>query len=168
MTVLRLALLMVVLVAGAMLAADFGPVDPPTRAVAAPSDASSLTGEARAPPPPPLETLAETRTRPLFVADRRPPAPPAPPSPPAPAPPSVHPVVLDRYAVIGDFVIAGRRRLMLAPLAGGPSLRLAEGERLDDWTAVELRPDTLVLDRDGERRVFKIIADPPGAQRSAR
>ena len=77
-------------------------------------------------------------------------------------------MVLDRYAVIGDFVIAGRRRLMLAPLGGGPSLRLAEGERLDDWTAVELLPDTLVLDRDGERRVFKIIADPPDTQRSAR
>lgn len=100
---------------------------------------------------PPLTELAETTTRPLFLATR------------SQAPRQVNPtaggkdLILGRYAFVGAVAAPGRSILLLAPATGGPTVRVREGEALDGWKVLEIGADFLRLARDGEETTVPLV-----------
>lgn len=86
---------------------------------------------------PSIESLRDTRVRPLFLADRRAPAPEA----VAGAPPQ-RPERLD-YDLIGVTLFEGRGTALVRDRKAGRVLRLAEGQRLGQWRVTGIAPDRL-------------------------
>jgi hypothetical protein len=109
---------------------------------------------------PPLEAFSETLNRPLFVATRRPPSPLAalqgqqPPSQPERTGPKGEKLVLGTYLLSGIVVSAEQKIVLLKHAATGKSLRVSEGDMLDDWKVATVAPDHVILRRgDREERV---------------
>ncbi|MCC7046319.1 MAG: hypothetical protein IT562_06365 [Alphaproteobacteria bacterium] len=111
---------------------------------------------------PPLESFSETLNRPLFTATRRPPSPLAvlqgqqAAAPPAPEKtgPKGEKLVLGTYLLSGIVVSADQKIVLLKHATSGKSLRLSEGETLDDWQLATVAPDYVILRRgDREERV---------------
>jgi general secretion pathway protein N len=111
---------------------------------------------------PPLETFSETLSRPLFAATRRPPSPLAalqgqqgvPPPTQEKTGPKGEKLVLGTYLLSGIVVTSDQKIVLLKHATSGKSLRLAEGETLDDWKIATVAPDYVILRRgDREERV---------------
>ncbi|MEQ9640282.1 MAG: hypothetical protein RIM84_09685 [Alphaproteobacteria bacterium] len=102
-------------------------------------------------PMPPLASFDETTARPLFLATRS--------QTPAEAGPATgnKDLILGRYAFVGAVAAPGRSVLLLAPAAGGPTLRVREGEALDGWKVLEIGADYLRLARDGEETTVPLV-----------
>ena len=99
----------------------------PARAIAPPDTALKLASL------PPLTDFAETSARPLFSPIRR------------PAPGAALIGIDGRYRLLG-LVIAGQaRHALLAPVAGGAALELAEGEAIEGWTVTRIERDRVTL-----------------------
>lgn len=170
----RLTLLLLVLAGGlaALLAAmpHLGVVDRGPIAVR-PGAEPAIDGDVPDPveaAPIALSEFTETVDRPLFAADRRPPAA-APPAPVAETPvmrTTVAPPSLELSAVIID----GARRLALFRAAGGSggSRRAEEGSEVEGWTVSAVRPDGVVLERDGatHEMVLRTFKPPPAPPRT--
>jgi len=110
---------------------------------------------------PPLETFSETLNRPLFTATRRPPSPlaslqgdagPPAPTPPAATGPKGEKLVLGIYLLRGIVVTSDSKLVLLKHATTGKSLRLTEGQKLDDWTVATIAPDHLVLSRGDQKQ----------------
>lgn len=129
--------------AAALVAAWLIPVSPARVAgtpTAPPREALSL------PAVPPLADLKQTVARPLFSPTRRPP-------PTAGAGEATPPTVValfNRYRLQGVVIDGSRRRVLLAPTPGGPTLSVGEGESVDGWTIERIAPERLTL-RSGDR-----------------
>jgi hypothetical protein len=149
----RLALLLAGLCLATALLAASRLLPPP-----APSSPAADAGAATEPPaPPPLAPLAafpETTARPLFLAARA-----SLPGGPAPAAPARSDLVLGRYAFVGAVAAPGRSLVLLAPAAGGPVLRVREGDELDGWQVLEIGTDFLRISR-GEETVAVPLVKP--------
>lgn len=108
---------------------------------------------------PPLETFSETLNRPLFTATRRPPSPlaalhgqaaPAAPAPPERTGPKGERLLLGTYLLNGIVVAGDRKIVMLKHAGSGKTLRVGEGDTLDDWTVSSVSADQVTL-RRGDR-----------------
>ncbi|WP_400766467.1 hypothetical protein [Methylosinus sporium] len=103
-----------------------------------------------------LKNFAETLRRPLFSATRRPP--PSPPAvvhrepPPAP-PPDPPPLVL--VGVLADDQ-GPRAFVRTSPTAKIRILR--QGEQVESWTVVEIRPQRMVIGRDTRTSVVTMFS----------
>ncbi len=105
---------------------------------------------------PPLGQLPQTRQRPLFEDDRRPPAlPPAEPAPPAAAKPPPD-VVLQ--GVVED---ERGQRVLLQIRRTGKLVWLSKGEALDGWEVVSIERSRIVF-RNGARRHVVVLPDKTG------
>ena len=111
---------------------------------------------------PPVESFSETLNRPLFAATRRPPSPlavlqgqqGAPPPSLEKTGPKGEKLVLGTYLLSGIVVTSDQKIVLLKHVGTGKSLRLAEGEALDDWKIATVAPDYVILRRgDREERV---------------
>lgn len=114
-----------------------------------------------------VETMRETRDRPLFAPSRRPPPPPPAPvvaTPPAepvaaaeppPAPPTPPNAVLTGIVIGGDLKLAVFQ-------ADGKPLTVREGGEIEGWTVAEVQPRAVALERDGERTEMH-LKDPAEA-----
>jgi general secretion pathway protein N len=104
----------------------------------------------------PIESFAETLNRPLFTATRRPPSPlerlQGPRAAPTPAAAKGERVILGKYVLRGVIVTPEQKLLLLKQLATGKSMRLKEGDALDDWRIASITADLLVLDKDGAQQ----------------
>lgn len=110
---------------------------------------------------PPLESFSETLNRPLFTATRRPPSPlavlqgqQAPPPAPEKTGPRGEKLVIGTYLLNGIVIDGARKLMLLKHVTSGKTLRVAEGETLDDWLVQSVTQDQVVLKRgDREDRV---------------
>jgi hypothetical protein len=110
---------------------------------------------------PPLETFSETLNRPLFAATRRPPSPLAVLQGQQGATPTTEKtgpkgekLVLGTYLLSGIVVTSDQKIVLLKHVTSGKSLRVAEGEMLDDWKIATVAPEYVILRRgDREERV---------------
>jgi len=115
---------------------------------------------------PPLESFSETLNRPLFTATRRPPSPLAalqgqqPPAPQAPerTGPKGEKLVIGTYLLNGIVVTPEQKLVLLKHAVSGKSLRVAEGETLDDWKVETIAPEYVIL-RRGDREERTSIRD---------
>lgn len=111
----------------------------------------------------PLESLSETRERPLFSRTRRPPPPPASVAPVVMAPtPQPEPL---RVSLLG--VVSGPSEQAVAVLREDESQtvkRLQVGDILNRWTLIEVRRREVLFKRDQE--IVTLEMPKPGAQRS--
>lgn len=145
MTLLRLCLLAVLLASLTALAGTLTPSGPATT-IAARAEAQGPTPE----PTPTLDSLAETRDRPLFTPARRPLEVAAPVSAGA-----GRAQVLGRWTVAGALSQGGKASVLLAPLGGGDLRRLSAGDELEGWTVVRLDLDQLVLRQGSSEQVIR-------------
>jgi hypothetical protein len=106
---------------------------------------------------PDLSALAQTRTRPVFAASRRPAPPPEATPPPAPLPAAVPPAPPPAPPLTGRIVLLGiahgpeRKTALIRSIGANGILFLAGGEAIDGWTLSEILPDRLIF-RAGDRR----------------
>lgn len=100
----------------------------------------------------PLSSFAQTTTRPLFLATRS-----RAPDQTGLAAAGGKDLILGRYAFVGAVAAPGRSVLLLAPAAGGPTLRVREGETLDGWKVLEIGADFLRLARDGKETTVALV-----------
>jgi hypothetical protein len=105
----------------------------------------------------PLESLHETRERPLFRPSRRPPAPivvetpmvvVAPPPPPPPPPPAANPDLALVGVILGDTTSFA----LFIEKTSHESVRLRKGEMLGGWTLSSIKPRAATL-TNGDRVV---------------
>ena len=117
----------------------------------------------------PLETLTETRERPVFSRTRRPPpkpvAPPViaqAPAPPPPSPPPPEPISLSLMGIV-----QGPNELNLAVVREDQTQvvkRLQIGETLNDWTLTEVRRREVTFKRATE--IVTLEMPKPGSTQS--
>jgi general secretion pathway protein N len=101
---------------------------------------------------PPIESFAETLNRPLFTATRRPPSPLETiqgQAAPAKTAAKGEKVILGKYVLRGVVVTPAEKLLLLRQTATGQTLRLREGDALEDWRVASITPEVLVLSRGG-------------------
>lgn len=106
---------------------------------------------------PPLDRFAEVVERPLFNSSRRPaPKPeakPPPPPKPTPPPPKPAPRVVSRpfekFQLVGIILAPGENSALFVEKGGGRTVRVLEGEYLEDWRLESVQEDQVVLRLDG-------------------
>jgi hypothetical protein len=106
-----------------------------------PNPAPAQSARAVAPPEtgpklaslPPFADFAETSARPLFSPTRR------------PAPGAALVGIDGRYRLLGLVIAGTARHALLAPVAGGAALELAEGDAVDGWTVTKIERDRVSL-----------------------
>jgi hypothetical protein len=103
--------------------------------------------------PDPFDRFAESLERPLFEQSRRPVVVAA---PELPAPePAAAPVL---SATLTGVMFAGTGSMALVTEVGASSpVRITEGEQLDGWTLVEIRPDNVTFQQAGESVTLELI-----------
>ena len=149
MTLFRLIALALIAVSLAALGMS---LQGPARPAAGPAETDAKGGIA---PVPPLGALAQTRTRPLFTADRR-----APPRPREESPSAESGRILGRYDVVGALSLDGEAIIALRALEDGRVLRLRAGDMLDGWRVAEADLTGFRLDRRGETMTVPIGGEP--------
>lgn len=111
-----------------------------------------------------LEDLTETRDRPLFSPNRRPP-PRTVEAPPAPAPVAavVKPPVNEPppFDLVGVVIGADARLVLLASHRGGAVSRLRRGDQQDGWRVAEINIRSVVLERDGREELLALAGPGP-------
>lgn len=107
----------------------------PSRAPAEPAPAAAPAEDAAAKPArlPPFADFAETSERPLFSATRR------------PAPAAAMLGIDGRYRLLGLVIAGTARHALLAPVAGGRTVELGEGEAVEGWTVTRIERDRVIL-----------------------
>ncbi len=98
--------------------------------VPAPAQGEALP---RVPALPPFADFAAIAARPLFAPTRRPDA--------ARAASAIE----TRYRLLGIVIAGAARHALLAPIAGGPALELAEGGAVEGWTVRKIESDRVLL-----------------------
>ncbi|MEW6436905.1 MAG: hypothetical protein AB1508_07020 [Pseudomonadota bacterium] len=98
----------------------------------------------------PLDELAATRDRPLFVPDRRPPPPAAVVHDVAPPPPPADPPNLSLLAIILD----GHQRAIVRAESTGKILRLQVGDNVEGWRVARIEKQRIEIAHD--RRAIDI------------
>ncbi len=114
---------------------------------------------------PTLESLSETTSRPLFLAERRPPE-----GEPAPLPDAPLPAGPDPSFSISAIIITDDEHavLMQHPETGALN-RLKEGEAVAGWTLERVAPDRAVFTKDGQTKEATLRTfGPPPAPRPKR
>jgi hypothetical protein len=156
-TVLPWGLFCLVLVGAALPWLDNGPTGtaiPKAAPIAEQADAPHFV---LPPLPPALETLPQTRARPLFETSRRPP-----PKGPGVPPEAVTGVVLLGQYVVNGVVLAGKSRvLLLRDIVADKSLRVREGDMLAGWIVASVDGAAVTLARNGERQTTPLTSEPP-------
>jgi len=113
--------------------------------------------------PDPFEVYAESLERPLFEQSRRPPAVA---SPEQPAPDAAAPVL---SATLTGVMFSGTGSVALVTEVGASSpVRISEGEQLNGWTLVEIRPDNVTFQQAGDSVTLELIYRdnrPPAPER---
>lgn len=103
-------------------------------------------------PLPPLERFAVVTERPLFTAERRPPA--EDPAPEAGA------VTRPPLQLAGIVAVQDTYRVLARPPQGEP-VRLAVGDEYQGWRVTEIGPERLVLTRDGRSEAYELRPAAP-------
>lgn len=128
-------------------------------------------------PLPDAAKLNQTRERPLFRPDRRPPksevAAPLPPSPADATPPALPTTSLalpSDLKLVGIIAMPGQRRRAVFR-QGDPraSVSLETGERIGDWRVTEIRAESVILEAGRQRHVLQLYqpsAASTGSQRN--
>lgn len=108
---------------------------------------------------PPREAFRAALERPLFAPSRRPPRPaetPVPEAEPA-AEPALESPRAPPFRLIGTVIRRGRSEALLVAAGGGPLERAGVGAEVAGWLVVEVGPEHLVVERDGERHRLVIL-----------
>jgi hypothetical protein len=139
------------------------------RAVAAASkqkpQAAPATARPFQPPLPPLESLSETTSRPLFLAERRPPDGEPAPLPDAPLPAGPDP----NFSISAIIITDDEHAVLMAHPETGTLNRLKEGEAVAGWTLEQVTPDRAVFTKDGQTKEATLRTfGPPPAPRPKR
>jgi len=117
------------------------------------------------PPLPPLESLSETTSRPLFLAERRTPDGETAPLPDAPAPAGPDP----SFAISAIIITDDEHAVLMANPETGTLNRLKEGEAVAGWTLERVAPDRAVFTKDGQTKEATLRTfGPPPAPRPKR
>jgi hypothetical protein len=133
------------------------------RAVAAASkqkpQAAPATARPFQPPLPPLESLSETTSRPLFLAERRPPDGEPAPLPDAPLPAGPDP----NFSISAIIITDDEHAVLMAHPETGTLNRLKEGEAVAGWTLEQVTPDRAVFTKDGQTKeaTLRTFGPPP-------
>jgi general secretion pathway protein N len=100
---------------------------------------------------PPLGSFAVVTERPLFSASRRPPPPQA----------SQEAIRQSGTLALEGVILLHNQRLALISHGRPPTLvRVPEGQEIEGWTVVSIRPDGIVLQRDATRQELKLVDKP--------
>jgi hypothetical protein len=102
---------------------------------------------------PPLAQFSETVERPLFMAERRPPAPGQQDNVP---PVAARPLQRPDVRLLGIVITPERRQALLQEKRGGNVLYLEPGMALDDWQVKTVDPDRVVLAAAGETEELEL------------
>mgnify|MGYP001627297153 CR=1 FL=1 len=110
---------------------------------------------------PPREAFRAMVERPLFTPARRP-APPPPPVAAAEPVPEIRPIVESGpagppFRLVGTVSRRGRSEALVALEGGSGLARLEPGAELAGWVVLEIGPDHLEVERDGERHRMRIL-----------
>jgi hypothetical protein len=115
-----------------------------------------------------LSEFTETVDRPLFTTDRRPTSE-APPEPVVEQPVAPQAAAPPPALVLSAVIIDGTRRLALfrTTAGGGSSQRAEEGSQVEGWTVSAVRPDGVILERDGAKHelALRTFKPPPAVPR---
>ena len=107
---------------------------------------------------PRLAVFAGVTERPLFSASRRPPPPQA----------SQEAIKEAGTLALEGVILSKADRLALISHGQPPALsRVPEGQEVEGWTVVEIRPDGIVLHRDATRQELRLRDKPPHRQKPA-
>jgi hypothetical protein len=101
----------------------------------------------------PFADFAETSERPLFSATRR------------PAPGATMLGIDGRYRLLGLVIAGSARHALIAPVAGGRTLELGEGEAVDGWTVTRIERDHVVLSSPAGQATLGLAGAAPEAAR---
>jgi general secretion pathway protein N len=105
---------------------------------------------------PRLADFARVTERPLFSATRRPPPPQA----------SQEAIKQSGTLALEGVILSKAERLALISHGQPPALsRVPEGQEVEGWTVVEIRPDGIVLQRDATRQELRLRDKPPRRQK---
>ncbi len=128
-------------------------------------------------PLPDVAKLNQTRERPLFRPDRRPP------KPEAAAPPAAASVdtatqpqsAEERLALPGELKLVGiiampgrNRRAVFRQDAPRTSVSLEAGERIGDWRIVEIRAESVVVEAGRQRKILQLYEPSAASAESQR
>ena len=108
---------------------------------------------------PPLESLSETTSRPLFLAARRPPEGEAAPEPEAPLLDGLDP----SFSISAILITDGEHTVLMEHPETGTLSRLKEGEVVAGWTLERVAPDRAVFTKDGQTKeaILRTFGPPP-------
>tara|TARA_B100000686_G_scaffold326909_1_gene385227 strand:+ start:1460 stop:1900 length:441 start_codon:yes stop_codon:yes gene_type:complete len=114
----------------------------------------------QAPPQPPsLESLEETRKRPIFIATRRPAAM----NPNASG--DSERLILGRYRLMGVVITPSRRTVVIKPARGGKTTELRVGSTIEGWTVDEIAPKFMKLKAGAAEEIISLM---PGQRNKSR
>jgi hypothetical protein len=102
---------------------------------------------------PPFADFAAIAARPLFAPTRRPDA------------ARAASGIAARYRLLGIVIAGAQRHALLAPIAGGPALELAEGGTVEGWTLVKIEDGRVMLSSPTLGAASLAMAPPAPAPR---
>lgn len=114
---------------------------------------------------PTLESLSETTSRPLFLAERRPPKSEPTSLPEAPLPAGPDP----SFSISAIIITDDEHAVLMEHPETGAINRLKEGETVAGWTLEQVAPDRAVFTKDGQTKEATLRTfGPPSPPRSKR
>jgi type II secretory pathway component PulC len=65
-----------------------------------------------------------------------------------------------RYRLLGLVIAGSARHALIAPIAGGRTLELGEGEAVDGWTVTRIERDRVVLSSPAGEATLGLTGSP--------
>ena len=122
------------------------------------ADLATLNGTKSALPG--LESLSETRARPVFIATRR-----AAQTSPRIGTGSQEGLILGRYRLRGVVITPNRRSVVVQPARGGKTTELRVGSKIDGWVVDEIAPEFMKLKSGGLVETISLVPKGRGKPR---
>ena len=104
-------------------------------------------------PLPALDTLAETRSRPVFIATRRESA-----AGTRIGGAQQDGLILGRYRLMGVVITPTRRSVVVKPVRGGKTTELRVGSKIDGWRVEEIAPEFMKLSSGALTETISLVA----------
>ena len=119
------------------------------------ADLAALSGAKAALPS--LETLTETRDRPVFIATRRA----AQNGAKMGTDGNQEGLILGRYRLMGVVITPNRRSVVVKPARGGKTTELRVGSTIDGWVVDEIAPEFMKLKSGGLVETISLVPKRP-------